>query len=68
MKGKRSIIAVGRKWDEVVLKSPGRIIYIKNHLDAGFSQVDAKAICVPCVVLHLGEDEISINLKILFLQ
>ena len=24
-----------------------------NHLDAGFSQVDAQTICVSCVVLHL---------------
>ena len=42
--------------------------WFENHLDARFSQVDAKAICVPCVVLHLGKDEISVNLKILFLQ
>ena len=25
----------------------------KSHLDAGFAQVDAETICVPCVVFHL---------------
>ena len=58
MKEKRSIIVVGENGARC----------FENHLNAGFSKVDAKAICVPCVVLNLKEDEISINLKNLFLQ
>ena len=28
---------------------------VESHLNAGFAKVDAEAICVPCVVLHLGK-------------
>ena len=36
---------------------------VESHLNAGFAKVDAEAICVPCVVLHLGKSFVKTMYK-----